>query len=240
MEFFEVFSAIVNSFCFPSVEFYFGVQPLSPYIALAIAGGVYVLLYIFRAIGLFTMAKKQGKNGLLWCAFVPFASTFLMGELAGDLKLGKSRVKHIGLYVMLGEIVYSALTAVVCAILIRALLGIEGSIVFEPNADTGIPVNTFNGSDGLITLYNTFSILSTVFQYLLIVLLVFLYIAFFRRYSPLSYVWMVIVCALLPVVTPFLIFAYRNRVPVDYDRFVQERIERMRRARQAQYGPYGP
>ena len=90
MEFFEVFSAIVNSFCFPSVEFYFGVQPLSPYIALAIAGGVYVLLYIFRAIGLFTMAKKQGKNGLLWCAFVSVCEHLSDGELAGDLKLGKS------------------------------------------------------------------------------------------------------------------------------------------------------
>ena len=240
MEFFELWSSFIQALGYPSVEYYYGIRPLSPYAVLGIAAGVYALLYVFRAIGLFTMAKKQGKRGLLWCAFLPFASTFLMGELAGEWKLGGKRVKHIGAYAMAAEILYCACAAVVCVIITRALLGIEGSVTPESSGSTGLVVDRLDLPDRLYMLYSVFGILATVFQFLLLVPFVFLYLVFFRRYAPLSYVWMVVVCAIFPVVTAFLIFAYRNRAPVDYERFMQARMEQMRRARSAQYGPYGP
>ena len=243
MEFFSVFTAIFQ-FSYPDIVNY-GVDPIHPYIALYVAAGVYVLLYVFKAIGLFTMAKRQGKTNLAWCAFVPFASTYLMGELAGEWRLGKTRVKHIGLYAMLGEFVYCALAAFVSGVLVYALA--NGMTETYPLEDVNGNLTPYVGwqfsaalPDALYTACNVCNVLAVIFQYVQLILFVFLYIAFFRRYAPASYVWMVVVCALLPVVTPFLIFAFRNRTPVDYDRYMRERMEQMRRARQAQYGPYGP
>ena len=243
MEFFSVFTASFQ-FSYPDIVNY-GIDPIHPYIALFVAAGAFVLLYVFKAIGLFTMAKKQGKINLLWCAFVPFASTYLMGELAGEWRIGKARVKHIGLYAMLGELVYCALAAFVSGVLVYAFA--NGMTETYPLEDVSGAITPYVGwrftaalPDALYTACNVCNVLATVFQYVQLVLFVFLYIAFFRRYAPASYVWMVVICALLPVVTPFLVFAFRGRVPVDYDRFMQERVERMRRAQQAQYGPYGP
>lgn len=243
MEFFSVFTAIFQ-FSYPDIVNY-GVDPISPYIALYVAAGVFAVLYVFKAIGLFTMAKRQGKKKLLWCAFVPFASTYLMGELAGEWRLGKTRVKHIGLYAMLGELVYCALAAFVAGVLVYAFA--NGMTETYPLEDVNGNLTPYVGwqfsadfPDALYTACNVCNVLAVIFQYVQLILFVFLYIAFFRRYAPASYVWMVVVCALLPVVTPFLIFAFRNRTPVDYDRYMRERMEQMRRARQAQYGPYGP
>ena len=61
-----------------------------------------------------------------------------------------------------------------------------------------------------------------------------------REIAPLSYIWMVLFCAILPPVEAFLVFAYRNRKPIDFDAYMKERAERIRRAQQAQFGPYGP
>ena len=57
-----------------------------------IAAVFFVLVYIFRALALSTMAKRAGKQKLVWCAFVPFASTYLMGELAGTVRIGGLKI----------------------------------------------------------------------------------------------------------------------------------------------------
>ena len=91
----------------------------------------------------------------------------------------------------------------------------------------------------LVTTMNFFSIFCTIFYFIWLVLFIFLCMSFFRTYAPASYIWMVVLCAIIPVLTGFLIFAFRNRDPIDYDKYMQERMERIRRAQQAQYGPYG-
>lgn len=88
----------------------------------------------------------------------------------------------------------------------------------------------------LVNTMNFFSIFCTIFYFIWLVLFIFLCMSFFRTYASASYIWMVVLCAILPVVTGFLIFAFRNRSPIDYDKYMQERMERIRRAQQAQYG----
>ena len=44
-----------------------------------------LLSYILKGIGMYTMAKRQGMD-YAWLAFIPFARTYLHGELAGDRK----------------------------------------------------------------------------------------------------------------------------------------------------------
>ena len=82
------------------------------YLAIGIAAGIYLIVYLFKAAGLSKMAVNAGKKKLAWCAFVPFASTYLMGELAGEMRFGNARFKKIGLVAMIAEILYTASLAV--------------------------------------------------------------------------------------------------------------------------------
>ena len=61
------------------------------WIAFVIAGGVYLIVHALKAVGLYRMAKKKGMGKkLLWCAFVPFANTFLMASLAASSARAKA------------------------------------------------------------------------------------------------------------------------------------------------------
>lgn len=48
---------------------------LAVFAVLALVG---VVLYFFKAIGLFKLAKKEGRGDLAWLGWVPFVNTFLM------------------------------------------------------------------------------------------------------------------------------------------------------------------
>ena len=40
-----------------------------------------VILYIFKAIGLFKIAKREGKEDIAWLAWIPVVNTFLMMQV---------------------------------------------------------------------------------------------------------------------------------------------------------------
>lgn len=238
---FLLFLEAIFAFCDPAMQ-YAGLNVLPVWTAFAIAGGLYAVVYAFKAIGLLVMAKKQGKTKLAWCAFIPFASTFLLGELAGELRFGSVKVKHLGIIAMVMELIYTFSGVFVIGWQANLISG--GSYIVERvlnNAGDVIGYTTvFEGvSQQLQTLLNVFSVIELVFSFVQLIAFIFLNIAFFRRYAPLSYIWMVLFCAILPPVEAFLVFAYRNRKPIDFDAYMKERAERIRRAQQAQYGPYG-
>ena len=73
-----------------------GINRLPVYAAYALAAGVYAVIYVFKAISLYRMAKKKGLNRLCWCAFVPFASTYLIGELGEQVRPFGLRIPKFG------------------------------------------------------------------------------------------------------------------------------------------------
>lgn len=241
MELFSLygFIAILGN---PLYSTYYGFNMAEGWLLWTIAAAVYVVICAFKGVGLYAMAKKQGKNKLLGLlGFVPFASTYVMGELAGSFRLGNAKIRHIGLYAMLAEFIlcvaygmHDISQSVIFANGWYNLQTIEqgGSPVLSMEYTTAVP-------QGLVTAMNVCNIFGSIFYFVWLVLFIFLCMAFFRTYAPASYIWMVVLCALLPVVTAFLVFAFRNRSPIDYDKYMQERMERIRRAQQAQYGPYG-
>ena len=241
MELFTLYGFIAI-FGNPLYATYYGFNMADGWLLWTIAAAVYVVICAFKGIGLYAMAKKQGKNKLLCLlGFVPFASTYAMGELAAGFRLGNAKIKHIGLYAMLAEFVlcvaygmYDISQSVIFANGWYNIQTIEqgGSPVLSMEYTTAVP-------QALVNVMNVCNIFGNIFYFVWLVLFIFLCMAFFRTYAPASYIWMVVLCALFPVVTAFLIFAFRNRAPIDYDKYMQERMERIRRAQQAQYGPYG-
>lgn len=53
--------------------------------------------YIIRGIGMYTIASRRGFENP-WLAFIPFARTYLHGELAGEIRLKNKTIKNPGIW----------------------------------------------------------------------------------------------------------------------------------------------
>ena len=202
-----------------------------------IAAVFFVLVYIFRALALSTMAKRAGKQKLVWCAFVPFASTYLMGELAGTVRIGGLKIKKIGMIVMLGEILYTVSLAMVCIPQIVAFND-YGKYITAISDNYGVSLGfTSEFPQALYNMYRLGSILVWIFEIIFIVVSVPLYIGIYRCYAPASYIWLTILCVIFPV-SAFILFAFRNRNRIDYHAFTRARMEAIRRQQKYYGNPY--
>ena len=236
MEFIEL-AGFILQFSYPYAKTVYGFW-IPAYIALIVAGGIFLALHACKAAALFIMAKKQGKKKLLWCAFLPFANTFLIGELGGEVKFGNLRLKHVGVVAMLAELVFVACRGFVLGYYAYAFH--NGLTYFEvENNMIGWGFNEGVLTDGMYTALNACEIAGYILSFVVIIAFIFVNIGIFRKYAPDSYIWMVVLCALLPPVEGILLLVFARRTPVDYEKYMRERIEAIRR-RQAQYGTYGP
>lgn len=240
MEFFYIYGIVAN-FGDPVYATAYGFNMLSVWLVWTITAGIYAVIYALKAAGLYTMAKRAGLNKLVWCAFVPFASTYLMGELAGALRLGSAKIRHIGLYAMAAEFLLFVAQAMYYIPLSYIYAQGPGQLYYVQIEDNTVWLTFTDAvSNGLQNLLNVAYILDYVFYILYTIAAIFLFVTFFRRYCPLSYIWMVILCVIIPIVTAMLVYAYRNRSPVDYEKIMAARAEQMRRMQQyGQGGPYG-
>lgn len=235
MEFIEL-AGFILQFSYPYAKTVYGFS-IPAYIALIVAGGIFLALHACKAAALFIMAKKQGKKKLLWCAFLPFANTFLIGELGGEVKFGNLRLKHVGVAAMLAELVFVACRGFVLGYYAYAFH--NGLTYFEvENNMIGWGFNEGVLTDGMYTALNACEIAGYILSFVVLIAFIFVNIGIFRKYAPDSYIWMVVLCALLPPVEGILLLVFARRTPVDYEKYMRERIEAIRR-RQAQYGPYG-
>ena len=236
MEFIEL-AGFILQFSYPYAKTVYGFS-IPAYIALIVAGGVFLALHACKAAALFIMAQKQGKKRLLWCAFLPFANTFLIGELGGEIKFGNLRLKHVGVVAMLAELVFVACRGFVLGYYAYAFH--NGLTYFEvENNMIGWGFNEGVLTDGMYTALNACEIAGYILSFVVLIAFIFVNIGIFRKYAPDSYIWMVVLCALLPPVEGILLLVFARRTPVDYEKYMRERIEAIRR-QQAQYGPYGP
>lgn len=72
---------------------------------LLMAYGIYIVTaglialgtYIFKGIGLYTIAKSQGDENA-WLAFIPFARKYQQGELAGEIQLKTKSISRPGIW----------------------------------------------------------------------------------------------------------------------------------------------
>lgn len=73
---------------------------LMVYLLIFVVWGIYSLVcYIIKGIGLYTIAKDQGED-YPWLAFVPFARTYLQGELGGEIVLKKKSIRNPGIWLI--------------------------------------------------------------------------------------------------------------------------------------------
>ena len=80
----------------------------------------WIVEYVFFAIGLYTIAKRLGRN-YPWLAFIPFARKYLHGELAGTIELKTRKIKNPGVWKLVLPIIAGAAFSLFMIILMVAL-----------------------------------------------------------------------------------------------------------------------
>ena len=213
-------------------------------ISLIVAGGLYLIGHVFGGIGLYKMAKRAGDK-FAWMAFVPVLNTYLSGRLAGEANVFSLKVKHMGLYVTIAELLY---------IVLNIFLLVIGTFLANPSwnqvtTQTVEGVEYITGTQYMIdqmplnmrwlpTMEFALQIITYIWSILLVLMFISLYLSFFRKYYARGPLMMAFICSFFPV-RGYVFFAVRNNAPVDYNQWMQERIRMMQ---QQQYGgqpPYG-
>lgn len=209
-------------------------------ICMIVAAGLFVIGTVFCGIGLFVLAKKRGvKHG--WMGFIPILNTYYVGKFAGEGTVFGKKIKNVGLWCMLIEIVFVALQVfglVVNLMLIsnpayyaERLIEETGERYFEFSSSSKI----MGGMRTLALAGDVVNMIASVWWFVLLFFLCTLYFAFFRKYYARSPFLMTFLCAIVPC-RGFVLFAVRNNTPIDYNEYMRKRMEEERRRYSQQYG----
>lgn len=246
MEFFEIASIAEAAFLNDVYKRYLWAY-------LLIAGLVFAILYVFKSVALFTIARREGYKNV-WMAFVPFVNTYYVGVLSDKNKMYGANPKYISLAAAIVEAVYVALGILlyVAKFLIfkggyaapeYGTLVLTGGTVEIPNGN----YNPVNLPENLNWAWWVFSHLQDYIMYWVqlayIILNAFVLISFFRTYASSRYILFAILCVLFPV-TGIVMFAVRNNKGKNYVDYIREQQQRQYRMYQeymrgGQGGPNG-
>ena len=99
-------------------------------IILALCFIFYIISYIFKGIGMYTIAKRQGMDSP-WLAFIPFARTYLHGELGGNITLKFKTVKNPGIWFLALPFIAGAVNFIFYLLIIIVGFGTAFSSIFD-------------------------------------------------------------------------------------------------------------
>lgn len=186
---------------------------LSMIITFVFAAIIGLVFYIFNSVAIFTMAKRRGiKNyGLAW---VPIANLWILGSLADQYDFATKGVKKNARKVLLGLGIGSyALMVGYIVTLINFIAYIFVDIY--KSYGTGYLVNGANYQlpPGALSYLAAFLISLFVFLVVAIIYSVFCYITFYKIFKSAnpSNAVLFIVLSIFFDITPFLLFAVRNK-----------------------------
>ena len=166
----------------------------------------WIVEYVFFAIGLYTIAKRMGRN-YPWLAFIPFARKYLHGELAGTIELKTRKIKNPGVWKLVLPIIAGAAFSLFMIILMVAL-GI-GTFMAVGSYGYGISGGTIMLAVVLLLIA---AVVSVLYQAVAKVLCVLINIQIYDRFTTHN---MGIVHAVLSAVVPlyeaFCLFVMRHK-----------------------------
>ena len=166
----------------------------------------WIVEYVFFAIGLYTIAKRMGRN-YPWLAFIPFARKYLHGELAGTIELKTRKIKNPGVWKLVLPIIAGAAFSLFMIILMVAL-GI-GTFMAVGSYGYGISGGTIMLAAVLLLIA---AVVSVLYQAVYKVLCVLINIQIYDRFTTHN---MGIVHAVLSAVVPlyeaFCLFVMRHK-----------------------------
>ena len=196
---------------------------------------VWLGLFILQGVGLYTMAKKR-KMQKAWLSFVPFANILYLGKLAGECHMFGNKVKRVGVFAMLTQMIATILT--VATMMAEAYLYInhgEPIIQDELLAKPYWPDLTgFSAQVENFYVYSDFFL--SIFQLIFGILMLMIMTSLLKKYSPKNHMPLSLLAFLVPCSRFIIIFAIRNKKAVDYEAYMRARREAYIRQQQQYYG----
>lgn len=200
---------------------------------------LWLAVFILQGIGLYKMAKKANVKRR-YLAFVPFGQIFLVGDLAGEISFFGHKIRRLGLYALILEIV-AAVYYVVFAYSLYVLFVENG-----PNIEivTNYPqwTNLSSYALGWKKFYDISTFVIEIMSLIHAIVMLMLYLGFYKRYSYRNNVILSLGGIFIPFFNGIATFVLRNREQVDYEAIMRARQEEIRR-RQQQWqntqNPYG-
>lgn len=196
----------------------------------------YLFIYIFEAIALYTIAKRENVKHK-WFAFVPFLNDYLIGELGGTAYLFSAKIKKSGLWFALADLVGTASGVFLyyCEYVVR------GGSVYENGQYIETPEEIMWAKQGLE--YGQY--VDVILHLVYVIFMVISIVSFFRKYYPRNYMIMVFTTFFFPISKGVLMFIVRKNTGIDYQAYMraqQEAYMRRYQQQQQQYdrNPYDP
>ena len=172
---------------------------------------LFIVEYVFRGIGLYTIGKRMGKSSP-WLAFIPFARTYFHGELAGTIALKTKKVKSPGVWNLVLPIIWGIVVSIFYFIFFFILgFGVFSSVSYSH----GYGYNPVIGGGAvmvLVVLILLLVVLLLIYQAVYSVLTALINFQIYGRFTTRN---MAIAHSVLSIILPlyesFCLFALRNR-----------------------------
>lgn len=189
------------------------------------------VLFIFKAIALFTIAKREG-YAHKWMAFVPFLNTYYIGVVSEKNRIFGLKARTVSIVAAAVEFAYVAMYIIYCVAQALIFYGGYARPVYESASIGETYLNLFSYYE-ISNLPASLSWAGWVYAYfynaflywlslLCVISNVLLMITFFQTYSCRYYVPMALFSALFPI-GGILMFAVRNNAGKNYAQYVKER-----------------
>ena len=185
-------------------------------IILAVMFLFYLISYVFKGIGMYTIAKRQGMD-YPWLAFIPFARTYLHGELGGSIKLKNKSIKNPGIWLLALPFIFGAVMFAFYMIFWIVGMG----------AFTGLMSNSFYAHDsygygpsnvsapmvmGLIIILLFWLLIALIYKAVITVLGVLVNHQIFEKFTTKNMsVAHAVLCTVIPLYESICLFVMRNR-----------------------------
>lgn len=173
----------------------------------------YVISYVFKGIGMYTMAKRQGME-YPWLAFIPFARTYLHGELGGNVTLKTKSVKNPGIWLLAMPFIFGVISFVFYMLFWLVGFGVFSSFMFnlEMNYGYGSQAVSSGLVLGIIVILLLWIVVSVIYQAVYNVLLVLVNHQIFEKFTSRNMsIAHGVLCIFIPLYEPFCFFVMRNR-----------------------------
>lgn len=199
---YEMFAQEMGGEMMDLIYVFAGVLVIFALIALVVS----LVAYIFQSVGLYTMAKRRGIKHA-WLAWIPVGCNWLVGCIADQYRyVAKGEVKNRRKILLALSIAGMVLGSAYTVSYISGMVGVSGQLMSSGSqAMEGIAAGGALAGSVLISLLN--SLVS-------IVSLVFWHIALYDIYSscnPKNNVVFLVLGIIFSFLTPFFVFASRNK-----------------------------
>lgn len=191
------------------------------FISLALAFTVYAGFFAIKAVGVCIMAKKRGLK-YWWLGMIPFANFFVIGKLAGPVRLFSVDVKNIGLIVAIIYFVRSVASLVLAGLvygdyfvcLFKGTLPQGQNYELQVGYVLSVAVSVYEYVDYFISL-------AYVLAYAMLVY------AFFSKYAP-DKRWLFAVLSVIiePLFGIFILVVRNNRAYSSVNEYYNEKYAR--------------